>query len=150
MGGLMVPDRPKTASEGSGFYEVEHTADRALHITGADMEAFLTHAAHGMISLMGLKTSDLALEETREFSLKAFDKETLLVEWLNELLFWAETRRIVFHHFDFLDTGEHGLRVILSGGTVPTLEVHIKAVTYHDLRVTRSENGFQATVVFDV
>ena len=145
-----MSDGPKTDSEGSGFYEVEHTADRALHITGADMEAFLTHAAHGMISLMGFKASDLATGETREFSLEAFDKESLLVEWLNELLYWAETRMIIFHHFNFLSTGENGLKVILSGCTVSTLAVHIKAVTYHDLKVTRSENGFQATVVFDV
>ncbi|MFK5951490.1 MAG: archease [Desulfobacterium sp.] len=72
------------------------------------------------------------------------------MEWLNELLYWIDTRMMVFHHFDFLETGDKHLKVILAGAVVSTLKVHIKAVTYHDLTIIRSKNGLEATVVFDV
>ncbi len=141
-------EKPHTGEP--GFHEVEHTADRALCITGETMEALLTHGARGMIGILGFDPQTLETRETREFELDAFDGESLLVEWLNELLYFAETEMIVFHSFDFSEAGETRLKATLRGCRVSSLAAHIKAVTYHDLNITRNEKGLSAVVVFDV
>jgi SHS2 domain-containing protein len=39
---------------------------------------------------------------------------------------------------------------VVRGGHVPDLQKHIKAVTYHNLEIVETDQGVEATVVFDV
>ena len=137
---------------GATFEEVEHTADRALKIFGSDLRALLINAARGMNSLMvkepaaSLKTH----EKTVAVELEAMDAEELLVEWLNELAFWAEMEMLVFDRFDLHEVTPTYLNASISGSKAQQLEKHIKAVTYHNLEIIRTAEGLSATVVFDV
>jgi len=79
--------RGKTAKPCAYRYqEVEHTADRALHVWGRTLPDLFAGAARGMYSLMA-DLNGLAATERREVQLEAWDQESLLVDWLNELLF---------------------------------------------------------------
>jgi SHS2 domain-containing protein len=82
--------------------------------------------------------------------LDALDAESLLVAWLSELAFWAETESLIFSRFDFVELSSTRLRAVLRGGPVKALEKHVKAVTFHDLAIRRSPQGLAVTVVFDV
>jgi SHS2 domain-containing protein len=42
------------------------------------------------------------------------------------------------------------VRATLFGGKVSKLQKHIKAVTYHNLKIIETDKGLEATVVFDV
>ena len=132
------------------FTVVEHTADWALRITGADLTALLVNAARGMSSLLVADPAALPLETARRFELEAYDAESLLVEWLNELAYWAEMEQIVFREFELADVTPTFLRAHVRGGHPPELLKHIKAVTYHDLHIRETAVGLEATVVFDV
>ena len=83
-------------------------------------------------------------------ALEAMDTETLLVDWLSELAYWAESEMLVFHEFKIESVSPTHLRARMYGTRVAQLEKHIKAVTYHNLEVVQTENGLTATVVFDV
>ena len=76
--------------------------------------------------------------------------ESILVDWLSELAYWAETEMIVFSRFDLLDVSPTRVRAILFGDRITQLDKHIKAVTYHNLEIVETETGLAATVVFDV
>jgi SHS2 domain-containing protein len=131
------------------FEEVEHTADRALRICGRDLAELFTHAALGMNSLMR-PAAPGRLPVAKQIELEAIDAESLLVAWLSELAFWAETDSLVFTRFEFLGISETRLRAEVRGDRVGAFEKHVKAVTFHNLVIRSEAGGLTATVVFDV
>ena len=132
------------------FEEVEHTADCALKIHGRDLKELLVNAAAGMNSLLSPDPEEFRIEVQKSIALEAADTESLLVEWLGELAFWAETEMLIFHKFDLLSVSSTHLEAKISGRRKTHLEKHIKAVTYHNLEIIQIDEGLTATVVFDV
>lgn len=130
------------------FEEVAHTADRALRIRGRDWPELFANAARGMNSLMLPDPPTLSL--AREIALEAIDLESLLVAWLSELAFWAETDMLVFSAFAFHRLTPAGLSAVAHGGRAPHIERHVKAVTFHELSITAEDGGWVTTIVFDV
>ncbi len=132
------------------FIELDHTADWALRVQAQDMEGLLRNAAEGMFQLMQLKRGDRLLGES-QLAVEAHDREELLVNWLEELLFQIETRAVAFE-IPAIAISNDPLKVQahLDEYPIDKLEKEIKAVTYHGLIVTETELGLDATVVFDV
>ena len=87
-------------------------------------------------------------------SLSAYDNEGLLVAFLAELLFLGsaehgEGGRLGFDRFDISINGNWiGATVI--GAPILSLDKEIKAVTYHNLKIRRTAEGFRVNLVFDV
>ncbi len=146
----------KTPSTSTGtsyevaFEEIEHTADRALRIFGSNLRELLLNAARGMNSLMVTELTPCSVQHEKSVQLDAMDAESLLVEWLSELAYRAETEMLVFHEFDMESVSPTHLKATLTGTRVTQLEKHIKAVTYHNLEIIETDKGMAATVVFDV
>ena len=136
--------------QNGGFEELEHTADKALHIHGRNLEQLLVSAAKGMNNLMITDVSKPSTRIKKSVAVEALDAESLLVEWLSELAYLAETEMLVFNKFDFHTVATTHVRATLWGGPVQKLEKHIKAVTYHNLEIVETDTGLEATVVFDV
>ncbi len=134
----------------TGFTEIEHTADYALRITGRDLAELLVNAARGMVSLMVTDPAALPTEVEQSLELDALDAESLLVEWLNELAYWAEIEGLVFHRFELHRVTLTALQATVRGGHTPELQKHIKAVTFHNLQIIETDDGLETTVVFDV
>ncbi len=143
-------DRPDEPVDRLAFEEIEHTADRALRVYGADLKALLLNAARGLNSLMAPEHRPDTGQRKIAVQLEAGDAESLLVDWLSELSYWAETEMLVFHDFELDSVSATHLEATLYGTRAPRLERHIKAVTYHNLAIVRTEKGLTATVVFDV
>ena len=137
-------------SHGVAFEEVEHIADCALKIYGTDLQELLLNAAAGMNSLLNPANNISHAQAEKSIRLKAIDAESLLVEWLSELAYWAETEMLVFHKFDLLSVSSTHIEARIQGRRVAQLEKHIKAVTYHNLEIIQTDGGLTATVVFDV
>ena len=133
-----------------GFEEVEHTADRALRIYGISLQELLISAAEGMIRLMVADVSKIPAEVKKSIELQAIDAESLLVEWLSELAYWAETEKLVFKEFRMQNVTATHLQASILGGKVAEFEKHIMAVTYHNLKIIKTSQGLEATIVFDV
>ena len=131
-----------------GFEEVEHTADWELRVWAVDIAALLQAAAMGMYSLAGVKLMP-APRVNREFSLAAAELETLLVEFLSELLYFGEMEGLGFDKYSLL-IGEKSLQAALEGAPISSMEKEIKAVTYHKLEINRTQQGFETSIVFDV
>ena len=82
------------------WQEIEHTADLALHLWADDLPDLFATAARGMFTFI---VADAAAAPTRAMTvtLDALDVETLLIDWLNELLYWIEIAGLAFTTFEF-------------------------------------------------
>ncbi len=131
------------------YREVEHTADRALYVWGARLPDLWVGAARGMYSLMA-DLDELAPVEWREVRLQAEDRETLLVDWLNELLYLTEIEGLLFVRFDIQMLDERSLLARVGGSRAPIAKASIKAATFHDLTLTEKDGGWSTVITFDV
>ncbi len=131
------------------FEEIEHTADLAMRAYGRDMKELFVNAAYGMFSLMA-DLEGLTPTVTREVRLEAPDQEALLVDWLNELLYLNEVEEEVYCSFEIHSLSPTEISATVGGDKAGEVTKVIKAATFHDLEITRTEDGYIATITFDV
>jgi SHS2 domain-containing protein len=76
---------------------------------------------------------------------------SLLVDFLNEVLYLVETKKLVFGKIEFKKFRENEIEATLIGKPLKRMEVHIKGVTYHGLDIHQEKDGtWQATILFDI
>ena len=126
---------------------LEHTAELELQLDAASETGVFREALEALGELIGDGAFGKAV--SREIVVAASDRAALLVGWLDELVFLAETEDLVADAVERLE---------LDGDTLTaTVRAHrgqprhlVKAATYHDLVFERAGGGFTATVVLDV
>ncbi|MFN2121362.1 MAG: archease [Anaerolineales bacterium] len=130
-----------------GYQEIEHTGDCAIRIWADDLAALFTDAAHGLYQLSG---SQMGTGKTikRRLSLGAADLEGLLVMFLSELIYLQEHSGLGFQEFR-LRVQEYRLTGTMHGGALRAVSQPLKAVTYHGLKIARSDAQYSCIVVFD-
>jgi SHS2 domain-containing protein len=137
---------------GLPFEVIEHTADIGIIARGSDLPALFSNAASGMLSLL-IEVDTLRPDTTREIRLEAVDMETLLVQWLNELLYIIYTEKLVLFKFDIL-IEENRLEAKCGGQKVDSKSHRfireIKAATYHELRIVEKDDEYSAQIIFDI
>lgn len=131
-----------------GFEELPHTADWSVRVWAEDLASLFVEAALAMNALSGTVAGQ-GRRLKRTFEAEAPDAESLLVAFLSELVYFQEQENLAFDRFE-LQIHERQLRVDMQGGPVERVDKAIKAVTYHNLRIERTDRGLEATIVFDV
>ena len=137
-----------TSLVAGGFQEQPHTADWALDVWAPDLVGLLQQAAVGMYALMHARLQ-AEPRETYRFEIAALDRETLLVTFLSELLYFTQRDDVAFDQFDLIQEGER-LMAEVAGAPIESIAKEIKAVTYHNLAVRETARGLETTIVFDV
>ena len=133
------------------FEEIDHTADLCLRVFGWDLQQLFVHAAQGMFHLMQCKPSGKATPIFHVVALEAYDLETLLVDWLGELLYLSEFKKVCYTTFEIDQLEPTHLRATVRGLTNHVAQKGIKAVTFSDLEVTRQADGhYETRITFDV
>ncbi len=142
------------------FEIIEHPADVGFVAFGGTLEILFQNAGLAMLSLAG----DVAAVEERvqrEIDVTARDKESLLFAWLAEILAIADAEQLIFHRVEVRQLSEGSARspewrVRGSASGEPfdktrhRAGTYIKAVTYHQLRVEQTADGWRAQVYLDV
>ena len=136
-----------------GFKVLDHTADIGIVAYGANIKALFANAAVGLSSLM-TDLDTINEVDQKQIELTAEDAEVLLVEWLNELIYIVEVEHIVFKRFDIEELTDNRIKSNCYGEKINpkhnTLLREIKAATYHMLRISKSDSGYEVTVIFDI
>jgi SHS2 domain-containing protein len=135
-------------------YEVfEHTADVGLHAYGSTMAELFVHAAQGMESLM-VPLEQIRLVTSREITVEGHDSVSLLIAWLNELIFLFDTEYLLFRDITIDTITETRVigRVVGEPYDAQRHELSsaIKAVTWHEAAVNLTDQGYQARIIFDI
>jgi len=137
---------------GRDFEILEHTADAGIRAYGKDVKEAFANSARGMFSLI-TELDDIEEVEYRDIEVSAPEQESLLVHWLNELIYLFDAENMIFTRFDIMQLGDTLLRARAYGEKVDSsrhrLKTGIKAATYHMLNINES-NGWQVQVLFDI
>ncbi|MBI3894901.1 MAG: archease [Acidobacteria bacterium] len=135
------------------FEILEHTADVGIKAYGNSLQELFVNAARGLISLA---SGFPEASSTQRFSLSACgeDYEELLVNWLSEILYYIDAEGWIFSDFkihrlesEFLEGEALGER---HAEAAHRLRTSVKAVTYHQISVRQTPNGWEAVVYFDI
>jgi SHS2 domain-containing protein len=132
------------------FELLEHPADFRLRARGATLADVFANAARGMIAyLFGDELVEAKPERWERIEITAPDREALLVDWLSELLYRATSGYCAYVGFEVDEIDEQ--RLAARVGIVSATAIDdIKAVTHHELTVRKCDDGWEATVVFDI
>ncbi len=134
------------------FEIVNHTADVGIIAYGADMNEAFANAAKALFSLI-TELDDVEEVLHRDIELTAPDQESLLVGWLNELIYLFDAENIIFKRFDITQLSQTHLKARSYGHKVDSskhkLKTGVKAATYHMLKIDK-RNGAEVQVLFDI
>jgi SHS2 domain-containing protein len=136
------------AGLGAGFELLEHTADVGIRARGATLEEAFEQATLGLAEVQGAPAPDPAEPapdpgERVAVQVSAGDLGGLLVDWLNEVLWLAETRQapVTGVRVERVWGGAASGWVVLAAGGPGPDGTFVKAVTYHRLRVEPDPGG---------
>ncbi|MEE9122128.1 MAG: archease [Syntrophobacteria bacterium] len=140
-----------TQTQGS-FQFIDHTADAGILVKAPTLEGMFETAGLGFSELV-TRVDSLKCLIQRQFRLQEDDMETLLVSWLQELLYLLDTEGLIFGRFQ-VNLKDFSLEATAWGDVfdpdIHTMKTEIKAVTYHQLEVVEDDQGWKAQVIFDI
>lgn len=134
------------------FEILEHTADLKIRIYGQNLAELFINAG---LALASQQTGNKFLgidqgEIWEEVELDSGDLNSLLVDWLNELLSRSDINKKVYSDFQIKKISEKSLRAKIRGALLEKKEIEIKGATYHGLEIIQRDNQWQAIVIFDI
>ena len=139
---------------GSRDFEVlEHPADIGFRAFGGTLPELFARSALAMLSIAADPAAVLPGEEY-PLAVESGDRESLLVDWLNEVLYWFDGKRIAFRDFRVTRFGETAIEAVGMGEPRDPLRhrarLIVKAVTYHQLKIERRGGLWVAEVYLDI
>ena len=135
-------------------YEIiDHTADIGLRVYGNDRTELFRNAARALTDVITDHRSVVATDSL-ELSVTGFDWPDLMVNWLRELLYLWSGKELLVASVEIEQLSEKRVEAV---ATVEAYrpEQHrirneIKAVTYHQIDVSKSLTGWEAKIILDV
>jgi SHS2 domain-containing protein len=115
------PHRPWHAFE-------EHTGELRLRVSAPTVAQLFVEAGRALAHLLAEERPG-ELQGAERVVLQARDRPTLLVEWLNELIFLSETRKRIYSDFTVHVAEEQALVADVRGWPATRLRTQVKAAT---------------------
>jgi SHS2 domain-containing protein len=136
------------------MYETfDHTADLGLRIRAADLNTLFAEAAQALFSAIVDNLEAVNPKERIDVQITGEEREYLLFDWLRELLYRFDAEHRLFSRFDVTVT-ESGLTGSAWGEKFDPerheLGHEVKAITYHELKVEKTADGWLAEVIVDI
>lgn len=143
----------------AGFEIMEDvtSADIALRISGTGAGELFRNAARALLSVLLEHPASVMRRETKTIILKNTSLELLLYSFLDELIFFKDSERLLLtaDSVSIVEgDGAFQLTCEAYGERIDRIRhrfnVDVKAVTMHRLAVVREKDGWTATLVLDV
>ena len=145
----------------------EHTGELKLRLESTTLEGLFVEAARALAEIVagdpGSWEQEAGSQEheaadalggdtatASEVRLEAPDRDALLVDWLNELIYTSERDKGVYDQVSMKSLSEQSLVAEIRGRTTERLCLPVKAATFHGLRIEHDPSGWHAEVVLDV
>jgi SHS2 domain-containing protein len=128
----------------------EHRGEERLIVRAATLGDALVEAAQALAELQGVHGPVADQSPWRTIEVTATDRAGLLIEWLNELIFLAESEHWVPMNFMVEAALPTRFRARAQGVVLPVAPSRIKAATWHGLRFDSHNGMLEAEVVLDV
>ena len=130
----------------------DHTGEVELALEADTLPELFTQAALALAELLlGQPSVPPGPDAVAiRVSVRSSDLPGLLVDWMNELIYRAETLGAVWTEVGLLQLHDGELTAELRGIPSPDLAVEVKAATLHDVRLEAVGHGWQGHLVLDV
>ncbi len=132
---------------------IDHTADLGIIVKGPDIKNLFIRAAQAITDLM-VKGDISEKTAIRDVLVEGEDFPDLMVRWLGEILYLFDGENLIVNSIKIKSISPTKLKSILTLTSFEP-EYHqvireIKAVTYHQISVDKTKDGWQAKVIFDI
>jgi SHS2 domain-containing protein len=130
------------------------TADVAFLAYGKDLNELFANAALAMFEVM-INTKKVKPEITKEVKTEGNDLQSLMFNWLNELLVLVDSENLAFSQFK-VKINEKNLKLNAEclGEKIDTkkheTKTMVKAATYHAMKIDKIKNIWKAQVILDI
>lgn len=133
------------------FEELPHTADVKIRARAPSLESLFSEALEALMSVM--YGNDRRGGMKRRITIEAEDNESLLADFLSEVLFVSEVDGLVFSRADIsLEKGK--LCAALEGEPFDPSRhaggTEVKGISYSGLAISHDTNGYILDILFDV
>jgi SHS2 domain-containing protein len=136
------------------FELLDHPADVGFRAHAATLPQLFAECASALVSII-LDPANVEPAQRFRLTAEGSEYESLLVNWLNEVLYYTDARRLALGRFDISLLSDTAVECVAHGEPRDPLthpaRLIVKAVTYHQLRVTQETSGaWSADVYVDV
>ena len=133
------------------FEEISHTADVKIQARALTLGALFSEAFLALMQVVyGTDRKDGIVKEIR---IESDNIESLLCDFLSEVLFIAEVKGLVFLRAEIKIEGLN-LTAILYGESFDPLRhssgTEVKGISYSGLIIQKDANGYMLDILFDV
>ena len=133
--------------------EIPHTADAGFTVEAPTRDGCFERAALALADVIA-DTRTIATRERRELCVAGDDAESQLHDLLHALLLLGQLEGFLISAVEVLAAGPRTLRVVVAGEPYDParhrLHGEVKAVTWHELSVAPTDDGWRARVILDV
>lgn len=136
------------------FLEDIAIADAAFEAFGKTLEELFESCALATFEVM-VETKSVEPVKKKEIRLKSSDLESLLFDFLSEIIYLKDAMKIFYSKFDLciLKNKEYELSGTLWGDNIDysrqKIRQDVKAVTYHLLEIKKTGDSWRAQVILD-
>src|SRR5438067_12132905 len=131
------------------FELLDHPADIGFRAHATTLPGLFANSAQALVYLI-LDPSRIELYEELQFGADASDYESLIVNWLNEVLYVTDSKRLALGSFEISKLNETQVGCVARGELRDPVKhpakLVVKAVTYHQLKIAHTSDGWSADV----
>jgi len=136
------------------FEILDHPADAKFVAYGDDLAQAFVHAAQATFAIM-TDLKDCKPEEMESFSLQAEDKESLLYDFLDQLIYLRDINARIYSDFQVeisQQKDSYKLTATIEGCSLEKIGryTEVKAVTYNEMEVERRQGQWRIVAVLDI
>ena len=130
------------------------TADVAFVANGKNLNDLFSNAALAMFEVM-VNTKQIKPKIKKDVVAKGTDLQSLLFNWLNNLLVFVDAENLAFSEFDVnVDEKKLKLKAACKGEKIDRkrheTRTNVKAATYHKMKIEKGKAGWKAQVIIDI
>jgi SHS2 domain-containing protein len=133
------------------FEEISHTADIKIRVRAPTLEDLFSETFNALMQVLyGTERSGGIVKEIK---VESPDNESLLLDFLSEVLFVSEVESLVFFNASISIYGSR-LTAELSGEPFDPIRhaggSEVKGISYSGLSIIHDANGYMLDIIFDV
>lgn len=139
------------------FLEDVAIADVAFEARGKTLAELFTNAALALTNTMVKDVKTVGQSVVKNVELEADNPDMLLYRLLQELVFYKDAELLLFSGYDIdirQEIGKWRLKAVIRGEELSRekheLAADVKAVSLHNFKVRKTEQGWRAEVILDV
>ncbi|MBS3172447.1 archease [Candidatus Woesearchaeota archaeon] len=128
-----------------------HTSEAKFIAYGKNIDEVFRNSALAMFNILG-ETTKVKPKKELNIKIKAKSYESLLYDFLDELLFLHDTKRIFVHDVKNIKIKDFELTGTVECDDLKNYELksELKAITYNGMIIRKTKKGYEATVVVDI